>query len=62
MQGWKSGVIIFGIALVLHALVAVTGTLVIAMGVHTAYDLIVLTIVSRTRQRWEHEDAAAAAG
>jgi membrane protease YdiL (CAAX protease family) len=37
-QGLKSGVIIFGIALVMHALVEATGTLVLAMGVHAAFD------------------------
>lgn len=37
-QGLKSGVIIFGIALVMHALVEATGTLVLAMSVHAAFD------------------------
>jgi membrane protease YdiL (CAAX protease family) len=37
-QGLKSGVIIFGIALVMHGLVEATGTLVLAMGVHAAFD------------------------
>ena len=59
MASLPSGVIIFGIALVLHALVEFTDTLVLAMLVHAAYDLIVLTLVSQTRQRWECEDASA---
>jgi membrane protease YdiL (CAAX protease family) len=37
-QGFKSGVAIFAIALVMHALVSVTGTLVVAMVVHILYD------------------------
>ena len=40
-QGWKSGATIFAIALVLHGLVALTGTLLLAMVVHAAYDLVV---------------------
>jgi membrane protease YdiL (CAAX protease family) len=39
-QGWKSGLIIFAMALVMHALVAFTGTLILAMAVHAGYDLI----------------------
>jgi CAAX protease family protein len=39
-QGWKSGIAIVGIALVLHGLVAMTGTLVFAMVMHAVYDLI----------------------
>jgi hypothetical protein len=39
-QGWKSGVTIFAIALAMHGLVWVTGTLVVAMVVHTVYDLV----------------------
>lgn len=38
-QGFKSGMAIFAIALVMHALVAATGTLVLAMVVHALYDL-----------------------
>jgi membrane protease YdiL (CAAX protease family) len=40
-QGWKSGVVIFGIALTMHALVDFTDTLVFAMGVHVILDLFV---------------------
>ena len=47
LQGWKSGAVIFGIALVMHALVASTGTLVYAMVVHAAYDLIAGYFIGR---------------
>lgn len=40
VQGRKSGVLIFLIALVMHGLVAATGTLVLAMVVHAVYDLV----------------------
>lgn len=39
-QGWKSGVTILAFALVFHALVALTGTLIWAMLVHATYDFI----------------------
>jgi membrane protease YdiL (CAAX protease family) len=47
LQGWKSTLIIFVIACVMHALVWLTGTLVIAMVVHATYDLAVPTIRRR---------------
>jgi membrane protease YdiL (CAAX protease family) len=50
MQGWKSGAFIFVLALVFHGLVALTGTLVLAMVVHVVYDLIAA--------RWIARDAA----
>lgn len=40
LQGWKSMTVIFAIALTMHALVWFTGTLVVAMAVHAAYDLL----------------------
>ena len=40
LQGWKSVLAIFAIALVMHALVLFTETLVLAMIVHASYDLI----------------------
>jgi len=46
-QGLRSGVVIFLMALAMHALVAYTGTLVLAMGVHTLYDLIAGWWISR---------------
>ncbi len=38
VQGWKSGVVIFAIALVFQGLVTLTGTLILAMIVHAVYD------------------------
>ena len=52
-QGWKSAVTIFGLALVMHALVAYTGTLVFAMVVHGTYDLIAGYGISRTARLYE---------
>jgi membrane protease YdiL (CAAX protease family) len=40
LQGWKSGLLVFAIALVMHALVIYTQTLVLAMAVHAVYDLV----------------------
>jgi membrane protease YdiL (CAAX protease family) len=40
VQGWKSAAVIFAMALVAHALVAITGTLVLMMIVHAVYDFI----------------------
>jgi membrane protease YdiL (CAAX protease family) len=51
LQGWKSGVIIFFIALVMHALVAITGTLVYAMLVHAVYDFIAGYLAGRDASR-----------
>lgn len=39
-QGWKSALLIFLMALAAHGLVAVTGTLVLAMLVHAVYDVL----------------------
>lgn len=57
-QGWKSGVVIFAIALVMHGLVALTGTLVLAMAAHAVYDLVA---GHRIREEALRMDAAAAA-
>ena len=46
-QGWKSGVVIFFMALIMHGLVALTGTLVLAMLVHALYDLAAGWLISR---------------
>jgi membrane protease YdiL (CAAX protease family) len=46
-QGWKSGAIVFGIALVMHGLVALTGTLVLAMVVHAVYDLVAGSLIAK---------------
>lgn len=40
LQGWKSAIVIFVMALAMHGLVFLTGTLVIAMVVHAVYDLL----------------------
>jgi membrane protease YdiL (CAAX protease family) len=50
-QGWKSGVIIFVIGLLMHGLVAITGTLVPAMIVHVAYNLIAGGLIVREARR-----------
>jgi len=47
LQGWKSVVIILGFAFVMHALVAVTGSLVPAMVVHLVYDLAAGIAIAR---------------
>lgn len=46
-QGAKSGVAIFAIALVMQALVALTGTLVLAMAVHALYDFAAGYLIAR---------------
>lgn len=40
VQGWKTGAVIMVIALAQHAVVRVTGTLVIMMVLHAVYDLV----------------------
>jgi membrane protease YdiL (CAAX protease family) len=42
IQGWKSMLVIFSIAIVMHALVYYTETLVLAMIVHAIYDFIAI--------------------
>jgi len=39
VQGWKSAAIITGIALLLHGLVALSGTLLLAIAIHSIYDV-----------------------
>ncbi len=51
VQGPKSVVAVFAIGLVLHGLVWVTGTLVFAMGVHAAYNVVVVHRVAREAAR-----------
>lgn len=46
-QRWKSVFVIFAIALMMHAFVAFTQGLVLAMIVHAAYDLAVGVVISR---------------
>ena len=57
VQGWKSGLIIFAMALAMHALVFYTGTLVVAMVVHALYDVIA-GIVGAWRIRNGHVESA----
>ena len=45
VQGWKSMLVIFGIALVMHALVLYTQTLVLAMVVHAIYDFVAIYLI-----------------
>lgn len=49
VQEWKSVAIIFLMALMMHALVAVTGTLVVAMVVHAGYDIVAALLGARER-------------
>jgi membrane protease YdiL (CAAX protease family) len=60
VQGGKTMAMIFAIALVFHALVYLTGTLVIAMVVHAAYDIVAGYAAAKRAKRIEAEDAAAA--
>ena len=60
MQGWKSGVLIFVMALVFHGLCALTGTLVLAMIVHVFYDLIAAGLIARDAKKLRAEEAVAA--
>jgi membrane protease YdiL (CAAX protease family) len=58
VQGGKTMGIVFGIALVFHGLVYLTGTLVIAMVVHTVYDLIAGAVAGRRALEIQAQDAA----
>jgi len=53
-QGWKSGVNIVGIALVFHALVYLTGTLVVAMAAHVLYNVAAVHLIRRTALVADH--------
>jgi membrane protease YdiL (CAAX protease family) len=55
LQGWKSAAIIFGFALVMHALVAATGSLVPAMAVHFVYDVVAGIAIARQAVRLDRE-------
>lgn len=50
-QRWKSALIIFLIALMMHGFVAFAGGLVLAMVVHAAYDIAVGVVISRRLAR-----------
>jgi len=51
VQGWKSGIAIVAIALLMQGLVAVTGTLVVAMAVHAVYDIVAGLAAGRAARR-----------
>ena len=51
-QEWKSVGVVIAMALLMHGLVAFTGTVVIAMVVHTAYDVIAGILGSRDARRY----------
>lgn len=54
-QEWKSVGIVILMALLMHALVEYTGTLVIAMVVHAGYDIAAGVLGSREARRFESE-------
>jgi membrane protease YdiL (CAAX protease family) len=54
-QGWKSAAIIFVMALVMHGLVAFTGTLVLAMAVHAIYDFAAGYLVGREAADYDRQ-------
>jgi membrane protease YdiL (CAAX protease family) len=56
-QGWKSGLVIFCLALVMHALVEFTGSLLPAMLVHATYDIIAGLIIMRDAAVLDREAA-----
>jgi membrane protease YdiL (CAAX protease family) len=58
-QGWKSMVVVFVFALLMHALVAYTGTLVLAIAVHTIYNLTTGYDLSRDAKKYDAEAVAA---
>jgi membrane protease YdiL (CAAX protease family) len=59
-QGWKSGVVIFVLALTMHGLVAYTGTLVLAMLVHAVYDFVAGYQIAVEARRFDRESATLA--
>ena len=50
-QGLKSSIFIFGFALIMHALVALTGTLILAMIIHAIYDFAAGYLISIEAKR-----------
>ena len=58
-QGWKSGLVIFAMALVMQGLVQFTETLILAVIVHAAYDFIAGIRIARDARRLEREAAGA---
>lgn len=60
-QEWKSVGIVVAMALLMHGLVAFTGTLVIAMVVHTVYDMIAGILGSRDARRFATSSSSGSA-
>jgi len=60
LQGWKSGIMIFALALVLHGLVELTGTLVPAMVVHAVFDIVAGRRIARDAAHLRHEGGTTA--
>lgn len=58
VQGRKSGAMIFVLALVLHGLVRVTGSLLPAMAVHFVFDVVAVLGIARDKKRLDAADAA----
>jgi membrane protease YdiL (CAAX protease family) len=56
-QGIRSGVLIFAVALIMHWLVWVTGTLVLAMVVHAIYDVISVSLIAREARAFERRSS-----
>ncbi|HUR29599.1 MAG TPA: CPBP family intramembrane glutamic endopeptidase [Planctomycetota bacterium] len=61
VQGVKSVIMIFAVALVMHALVAFTRTLVLAMLVHAVYDLVAGWQIRKEADVFLRQDAALSA-
>jgi membrane protease YdiL (CAAX protease family) len=59
-QGWKSLLAIVLLALVFHALVALTGVLLLAMAVHAAYDLLVGGMIQKKAREMDEVQAGPA--
>jgi len=59
-QGWKSGLVIFVLALTMHGLVAYTETLVLAILVHAVYDFVAGYRIATEARRYDRESSALA--
>lgn len=62
LQGWKSGAVILVMALLFHALVLFTGTLVLAMLAHLVYDVVAAIGIARRARRYDRDVPAPPAG
>jgi membrane protease YdiL (CAAX protease family) len=58
IQGVKSAIVVFFMALVMHGLVAFTHTLVLAMMVHAIYDFVAGYRIARNAKAWSASDSA----